>query len=433
MEVTRTEDFCSENGGVRQQFNENTHYIDGSNVYGNTEKRGKELRMGNGGPEDETGKLKQGPNELLPLIAADGNELAGDDRAREMPGLNSMHTLMVREHNRLCDIIKGLNPDFTGEQIYQNARRILIGEWQSIVYREYLPVVLGAQNLDGLRVFRKGTSYDKNVTPAMANEFATAAYRFGHSMIQGIIRLFATDNSGFTGQEYKLHTEFFNSQFVNLNDGMGFEQIIMGLIHEPAQTFDKQVTGELTNFLFPVDKSGNFGQDLIARNIHRGRDHGFPGFCCYYKLHQDPDFDCNSGWDKKYDDFSDSDWAQLQTVYAKPSDIDLFTGGLMQKPFNGGLTGKVFNEMKAEQFRRSLKGDRFFFTHKDQKGSFTEAGRRFLLRRTLAGIICDNTDITHVPENVFQLTDSGSFISCDDAPKLNRNRVKTLLKFQPQP
>ena len=82
-------------------------------------------------------------------------------------------------------------------------------------------------------------------------------------------------------------------------------------------------------------------------HANQGRDHGFPGFCCYYKLHQDPNFDCNSGWDKKYDDFSDSDWAELQSVYDKPSDIDLFTGGLMQKPFNGGLTGKVFNKMKG--------------------------------------------------------------------------------------
>ena len=46
---------------------------------------------------------------------------------------------------------------------------------------------------------------------------------------------------------------------------------MMGLVSEPAQTFDKQVTGELTNFLFPVDASGNFGHDLIARNIQRGQ------------------------------------------------------------------------------------------------------------------------------------------------------------------
>ena len=35
LEFPRTFDFCSENDGVRQQFNENTHFIDASNVYGN--------------------------------------------------------------------------------------------------------------------------------------------------------------------------------------------------------------------------------------------------------------------------------------------------------------------------------------------------------------------------------------------------------------
>ena len=51
--------------------------------------------------------------------------------------------------------------------------------------REYLPVVLGKDNLEGLQVFRRGTTFDENVDPSISNEFATAAYRFGHSMIQG--------------------------------------------------------------------------------------------------------------------------------------------------------------------------------------------------------------------------------------------------------
>ena len=75
-------------------------------------------------------------------------------------------------------------------------------------------------------------------------------------------------------------------------------------------------------------------------------------------------FDCNQGWEHRYDDFSADDWAELQTVYAKPSDIDLFAGGLMQRPqgvvnnTNGelrdqietgyGLTGKVFNAIKGK-------------------------------------------------------------------------------------
>ena len=44
--------------------------------------------------------------------------------------------------------------------------------------------------------------------------------------------------------------------------------------------------------------------------------------------------------------YSTEDWAQLETIYEKPSDIDLFTGGIAQAN-NGGLTGKVFSAVKG--------------------------------------------------------------------------------------
>ena len=95
----------------------------------------------------------------------------------------------------------------------------------------------------------------------------------------------------------------------------------------------------------------DFGGDLVARNIQRGRDHGIPGFCCYYQLHVDSNFNCDLGWDKRYDDISQSNWELLSTIYDKPSDIDIFTGGLAQEPFNGGLTGRVLQQIKSKTFR----------------------------------------------------------------------------------
>ena len=55
------------------------------------------------------------------------------------------------------------------------------------------------------------TDYHEDVNPAMTNEFATASYRFGHSMIQGFIQMFATDNSGKV-DEYPLSENFFSTE-----------------------------------------------------------------------------------------------------------------------------------------------------------------------------------------------------------------------------
>ena len=94
----------------------------------------------------------------------------------------------------------------------------------------------------------------------------------------------------------------------------------------------------------------DFGGDLIARNIQRGRDHGIPGFCCYYQLFVDSNFNCDDGWENRYNDISQANWNLLRTIYDKPSDIDIFTGGLAQGPFNGGLTGQVFLQLKCKFF-----------------------------------------------------------------------------------
>jgi peroxidase len=279
-------------------------------------------------------------------------------------------------------------------------------------------------------VTQDGTDYDNDVDPTLSTEFATAAFRFGHSMIQGLVERFNTDNSGLF-DTYLLHDVFFvsdNLKTISTSGQLGMEQILMGLITQPAHSMDKEMTEEITNLLFA--DGADFGGDLMARNIQRGRDHGIPGFCCYYQLHVDSNFDCDEGWNNKYEGISQDNWNLLRTIHARPSDIDLWTGGLAQDPNNGGLTGEVLQQMKYNAFLKAKNGDRFFFTHKDQAGSFTMQGRQILINRTLAGVICDNTKITFVPENAFELTNPEDFISCDGAPKIDQDDISELLKTE---
>ena len=70
--------------------------------------------------------------QLLPILDLDRNGVecrngpqfvAGDVRALENPGLTSMHTVFVREHNRIALGLYNLGVSTNDEELYQMARR----------------------------------------------------------------------------------------------------------------------------------------------------------------------------------------------------------------------------------------------------------------------------------------------------------------------
>ena len=56
--------------------------------------------------------------------------LQGDARTNENIALTSLHTLLLREHNRLARALAKLNPHWSGERLYQEARKIMGGYFQ---------------------------------------------------------------------------------------------------------------------------------------------------------------------------------------------------------------------------------------------------------------------------------------------------------------
>ena len=116
----------------------------------------------------------------------------GDLRVNEVPTLAVIHLLFLREHNRIASKLQKMNPHWSDEKLYQESKKIVNGEFQHIVYNEWLPIILGPRFMAryGLYPIDKGFSkqYQNDFDPRVTNAFATAAFRFGHSQIPGEIR-----------------------------------------------------------------------------------------------------------------------------------------------------------------------------------------------------------------------------------------------------
>ena len=141
LEFTRSVPYCEgTTKDRREQTNGITSFVDGSNIYGSDEVTALSLRTLSGG---ELKVSARDTGDLLPEI--DGLFTAGDVRAREMPGLSILHTIWVREHNRIARILQEILTD--DQEIYEAARRIVVAEWQNVVYGQYMTEVLGNDEL----------------------------------------------------------------------------------------------------------------------------------------------------------------------------------------------------------------------------------------------------------------------------------------------
>lgn len=356
----------------RQQVNTITAWLDGSMVYGSDAATAASLRTLQGG------KMKTSAGNLLPTDAA-GFFQAGDARANENPELTALQTLFVREHNRLAAQFAKANPSLTDEQLYQKARAWVIAELQAITYNEWLPALLGT----GLAPY---AGYRPGVNPGISNEFATAGFRFGHSLVGGDIE-FLDNNGNEVADELSFADAFFNPGAVKAN---GIDPLLKYLSSDPSQEFDPKVVDELRNMLVTVPGS-TLRLDLAALNIQRGRDHGLADYNttrAAFGLPRVTDFSqITSSADVQ---------AKLRSVYGSVDKIDLWVGVLAEDHVRGGSVGPTARAIIVDQFSRLRAGDRFWY-----ENTFTGGDLRQLQNTHLADVIERNTALTSIQSNPF--------------------------------
>uniref|UniRef100_A0A1B6MCZ0 Peroxidase n=1 Tax=Graphocephala atropunctata TaxID=36148 RepID=A0A1B6MCZ0_9HEMI len=404
-----------------------THFVDASLVYGSDEDTARSLRTFTQGKlrvQVTSDDREFPPNTTTPERDCDGQRegvcyLTGDDRGNQNTGMTLLQVLLLREHNRLCDQLHHLNPHWTDQTLYEEARRIVVAVVQKITYNDYLPIILGKEFIKQLGMADgqgdEGMSlndYDPFLNPSTINAFTTAAYRSFHSMVPREMVLF--DDNQKPLKTLLVEDFFFRPNLIQ--EPEMFDNLLRGLAVQNVQSMDTFFSTSLTNLLFKSTKE--FGTDLESIDMQRGRDHGLPNY---------NDFRVACGRPKAVrfkdllDVMTEKAVSQLAAKYQRVGDVDLYVGGMLETQASEALVGPTFQCIIGEQFRRWRNGDRFYFEFANQPGSFTLEQVKEIRKITLAELFCLNGDkISRMQPDVFQVVSNENAVqSCKSIVKMN--------------
>jgi len=409
----------------REQVNHLSSFVDASQVYGRDKTVQDELRSFQGG------KMLTSSENYLPRSDSDFTcssvfdlpcFVGGEDRPSENLALTSIHTLFLREHNRLAAALQSRHRDWSDETLYQEARKINIAQMQHIIYNEWLPLIVGPSSDLAPQSSGYYSGYSSGVSPSLANEFGVAAFRFGHTLIRNSIDRYNINHLSVNAPLNLSAIIFDSTESYNTAYGLGgIEAIFMGLLNQPTAKFDSAMVDTLRNHLFEFeDENGDvFALDLAATNINRARDHGVPAYYRYVEL-------CTgrtvSNWNSLASVMSAANIAKLRTMYASFRDIDLFVGGLHETPANDAVVGPTFACIIKKQFADLKNGDRFYYENGPSATSFSTTQLSEVRQVTMSSLLCLNYGMNTIQRRAFEMPYAAlgnSRVPCSQIRNLN--------------
>ena len=355
-----------------------TSFLDLSQVYGSDAATAAGLRNADGTMKTQNGGLPIGP---------DGQFMGGDVRAAENPDLTSIDVLFVREHNYWVGKLHAEQPKLSGDQLYAMARAITTAEYQNIIYSGYLPSLLGSAAPDAY------TGYDPNVNPSIMEEFSTAAFRFGHTIISPTESKIANDGAVLQVQDLIAAA---GEPATTFNNFGGADALLRNMAQDTSQQEGVGIVSDLLNLL---DANPNDVGDLGAIDVERERDLGINTlnqtrvalglrpYTSFDQITSDPTLA-----------------AELKSVYGSVNDVDLFVGGLAENANagdTGSMLGPTFTTIISEQFTNLRAGDRLYFENQ----GFSPTLMDEIQDTTLSDLILRDTNTTAIQADAFVATE----------------------------
>nr|XP_023017889.1 peroxidase-like [Leptinotarsa decemlineata] len=332
--ITNRDRRCVGGSEPAEQLTSVNHYLDLSIVYGKDDEENHQLRNFEGGRlRVEKREGHQWPPRAVNASGTcrlkkprDACYLAGDTRVNQNPQLTLLQIVLLREHNRIADVLSKYNPHWNDETTFQEARKINIAQYQHISYYEWLPNFIGWENSLKNRIIWNTqdfvTDYDENIDPRALNEHSNGAFRHFHSLIAGQLHL--------------VHEKRYSQGSVRLSDWLVDPEIV-------ENKFDELTRGLTTQLQFASDQYHD------SENVEK-----------------------------------------LASLYETPDDVDLIVGGSLEKNVPGTLAGPTFLGILTEQFYRTRTGDRFWYENRNENTGFTLQQLQQIRKASISRLLCDN-------------------------------------------
>ncbi|XP_030587776.1 dual oxidase 1 [Archocentrus centrarchus] len=414
----------------RTQVNLVTAWIDGSSIYGPSTSWSDSLRSFSGGflssgsewdmPTQGGGRLmwsaadpstgEAGPQGLYVL----GNAWANENVFTAAEGI-----IWFRYHNYIASKLHTDHPEWSDEELFQNARKTVVATLQNIAVYEWLPAYLPGKELPPY------PGYQKFVDPGISPEFQAAAIRFGITMAPpGVYMRNKTCHfrevigiDGSTSTAMRLCNSFWKRQDVNMNKSQDVDDLLLGMASQIAEREDNIVVEDLRDFMYGPLKFTR--SDLVAVTIQRGRDFGLRS---YSEIRRALDLPPVNTFEEINPELNQTNPQLLQDIgelyNGDISKLELFPGGLLET-LDG--PGPVFSAIILDQLERIRNGDRFWFENK-QNGLFTDEEIQAIRNVTYHDILIAVTsaEAKDIQNNVFFWKDGDP---CPQPTQLNASML----------
>ena len=353
---------------------------------------------------------------------------SGDFRVNGNVALTLLHTLFIREHNRIVSELKEDFPYANSKFLYDTARKINIAQYQNIVFYEYLPTIIPTLNNNQLSY----PGYNMFTNPDTSYIFDNVAFRYGHSAFDSyqardmcnetfpvvpdwytqIVNPYQDITkfvfAGTSGPEPFLIPDVLSAARVP-------ENIWYSLIYNEGGKIDTLVVDDLRNL-----GAGFFPIDLFAVDIIRARIARVPNYVTLRKDWYSPIKSDNkiygkgncsllyetSSSDDPIDCFtiitSDFNLAtKLKQLYGKVKYIDAVVGVLSENINSNSVLPPTISNIIYNEYNRKRISDRFWFER-----IFSKSSVQKIKSRKLSDLLVDNFNI---PQN-FPFKNGNAFL-----------------------